>query len=614
MLTDQTSMQDYLQKLQQLSEDVRTGLHSPEMLLSFIDQSQQQAGDDANWQDFFTAERAFHSTDYESALKHYLKAKQVPLFQFFCYRASAYIAHRKEHLEQALKFARKAYALCPEDQATAAILQTLLQATGEQNPAEALTTPFHVTETTSFHMAEEELPVEHSSAPLLQDTTVPVSTDDAVAMPSFTQTFYPTEEPVSQPLPSSPYRETEMNYQLDMLNTAEQALETRIQNFQRQRAHYLSQYVKQARQRPKLGDYCLYVFNGWENQPVRAMPFDEKDEQAWGYFLLNSHMRKPSCGFYLRWNGVGMAINPGKRFLESFHRSGLHITDIDIVIVTQTDPDAYADVQQIYDLNYQLNKISPELQILRYYLNHKAYLELAPVLKPNFKQERNAIHCLELFVDSPEVEKVELTPDVTLNYFPTSTQEALSHHQQLGQVQNTRNGSSPLGIRLDMRQNNGENKKTVKMGYLSGTPWSPLLGHHLGHCDLLFAGFGNTHVNDFGKLNYNEHCLGYFGSYSLLEEVKPRLMFCCEFDGREGDIRLEVGKKMRQESSHAANESTNASSVILPADNGLFLDLQHLQIRCSVSQALVDPAEVRVVKSGEAFSSLLYLAPSCLLE
>lgn len=595
-MLEQSTLQDYLIELKDLEKQVQNGTQTQGDLLAFIELAQTQYGSsDEGAKEFFAGELAFHSGDYENALKYYLQCKEIPNYQFFCYRASAYLAQKKENNDQAVKFARKAYALNAEDQSTAAILAALVSSHTERESEDDYSYADRTELQSGLYTNGAVRPL---GSPLGGGGFPPANGHVSKELYSLEQEFNSMKTIQEDARPAS--------FKVDMLNSAEQALEMRIQGFQQQRAHYLSQYVKQSRQRQKLQDCCLFVFNGWDHQPVSSQAFNEKEEQAWGYFLLNNHMRKPSCGFYLRWKGVGIAINPGKRFLDSFHRAGLHISDIDIVIVTQADPEAYADVQQIYELNYHLNKISPELQIIRYYLNHQAHLELASILKPNFKQERNAIHSLELFIDSPEVEKVELTNDIILNYFPTSTQESLAH-KNLDKGLPARHGSSALGIRLDMRDS--EAKKSVKMGYLSGTPWSPLLSHHLGYCDILFAGFGHTHMNDFGKLNYNERCLGYFGTYSLLEEIKPRLLFCCEFDGREGDVRLEVCKKLRQELNAEAS-----SQIILPADNGLFLDLSHLKVRCSVSHALITPTDVKVVKSGEAFSSLLYLAPSCLLE
>ena len=300
--------------------------------------------------------------------------------------------------------------------------------------------------------------------------------------------------------------------------------------------------------------------------------------------------------------------------MKNFHKQGLHIKDIDFVIVTRDNPDAYADVKEIYELNVQLNKVASELQIIHYYLNQKAYQELSPTLKPHYKQERNAIHRLELFVDSPDVEKLDLDNGIALCYFPVASHEAFYHNQDKERRGAT--AHSCLGIRLELKTNQDKppgasiERPILRLGYVSGTSWSPLLSHHLGNCDLLITGIGNINANDYNKVKYCDEGLGFLGTFSLLEEIAPKLLLCCEFNGREGDVRVEAIKKMRQEYSKSTRPSRTIP-VVLPGDDGLLVDLKNLQVRCSINNAFVDPAHVRVVKTVDSFGGLQYLSPEC---
>lgn len=372
-----------------------------------------------------------------------------------------------------------------------------------------------------------------------------------------------------------------------------QTLEHRVKSFQKHLAKQIADYVQVARKRTHTADNCLFVLNGWEyNSSAPTNPT-----------LVPEKKRKTCGGYYMRWQGKGIVINPGTDFLAHFHRQGLHVTDIDCVIVTQDNPDTYCDIEAIYNLNYQLNanSSSNELHIIQYYLNQHAHQNIAAQLKPNFKQERNTVHSLTLFVDSPDIEKMDLFPEICLHYFHTSLPDA-------NRTQQGKEESHPcLGIRLECK--GPENRIASTIGYISGIPWSPLLAHNLGRCDLLITGFDNTCASDYGKVQYNDECLGYFGTYSLVEEVAPRLLLCCEFGGREGDIRLEIVKKMRQEYAYSHHQGT----VILPGDTGLYLDLRALQVRCSISKKLVDPSQIRIARTNEAFGKLEYLAPSCII-
>lgn len=383
-------------------------------------------------------------------------------------------------------------------------------------------------------------------------------------------------------------------------------LEQCIQSFQKSQSSLMQSYLELTQKRPKILDHALYILHGW-NLPAQESSF--ASQLQFNPSLLTEESRKSSGGHFIRWNGKGIVLNPGAGFIDNFHRQGLSIKDIDFVIVTRDSQEAYADIKKIYELNYQLNKTSSELQIIHFYLNQKAFRDLSSVLKPHFKQARHTIHSLEMFLDSPDVEKVELTQGIVLNYF-LATQNSFYRHDESQESMPSRMKST-LGIRLDLSEvdEQGREKPSLRLGYLSGSGWSPLLSHHLGFCDVLLTGFGNTNPNDYTKLSYNEDSLGYHGTYTLLEEVAPRLLLSAEYGGREGDIRIEVLKKMRNEYAER-HHSARQTSVILPADIGLLLDFRTLQIKCSVSQAYVEPTRIHVVKSSESFGRLHYLSPS----
>lgn len=356
-------------------------------------------------------------------------------------------------------------------------------------------------------------------------------------------------------------------------NEAGDALEGCMKAFQRSQAEKAREYMDAP---SKQENDCLYYLHGWPAQaPGTAATY------------LTEGSRKTSGGIFLRWNGKGIAINPGKQFLHAFHARGLHIRDIDFVVVTGEQAECYADVAEIYELNYQINKLGSELKVIEYYLHQKAFQELSGLLKPHFKQERNMLHSLELFLDSPDVERMEVADGIAINYFLASSREERAMH-------------APLGMRLDLKSEKG----SLRIGYLSQAAWNPLLAHYLGSCELLVTGFGNTAPQDYHKLSYHADSLGYHGTFSLLEEIGPRLALCGEFGGREGDIRLEAVQKMRLELAHKKGQA------ILPADTGLAVNLLTLEARCSVSGAWTPADQIKVIKTSTSFGALLYLAPA----
>jgi hypothetical protein len=149
---------------------------------------------------------------------------------------------------------------------------------------------------------------------------------------------------------------------------------------------------------------------------------------------------------------------------------------------------------------------------------------------------------------------------------------------------------------------------SVSLGFLSGVAWTPDWIKLFRNCQIVIAGFENTSPDDYGKRCYNTDSLGYFGTYSLLHSVRPRLLIISEFNRREGDIRLEIIRQMRDEANHLAIPTT-----ILPADNGLCLNLNSQSVYCTMTRTLVDPTALRMIKPEDPFGQLHYLAPQCVL-
>ncbi len=555
------ALESYLEQMRDLiSQKQDNQLEDHSTIFHLIDEYTSAVEGNSSDQAFFEGERNFYQGNFENSLKFYLEAKEFPNFQFYCYRASSLISEARGQHEKALNYAQKAYKIDPQDRSMRNLYANL--------PREELVEASHNSEAIAESNSENEV---------------------------FSNHIYDQYQPVKSSLNSVNIPKNHFNYTskdyLMMSSKSGGELEKRIQNFQNNQTKKMQAYLTNSFQKSFIAENLLCILNGWS--------FDPSEKPL----LFTEESRKSSGGHYLKWDGKGIVINPGPGFLDNFHSQGFCIKDIDFVIVTRNSRDAYADLRAISELNQQLNKNLAERQIIHYYLQQRVYQQLAPFLKPSFKQARNTIHKLEMFLDSPDVERVELHEGIVLHYFLNTMPEKTQNSREANDDQAL--NSSNLGIRLEL--SNESKSKKMKIGYVSGLAWSPLLVHHLGYCDLLVAAFGNTSSNDYSRIGYNEDSLGYHGSASLFEELAPRLMLLTEFSGREGDIRLEVIKKMREE---CTQDSSTQKTVLLPADIGLTFDLNTMQVKCLLSEDLVDPSGINVVAGSDSFGRLRYLSSS----
>lgn len=519
-------------------------------LLKHIDEYRIKYAEGAELEAFFKGELAFYSENYEKALVYYMQARTIEDFEFYCYRATAFVSFLRNNFEKALSFIEKALQMKPEDQKTLCLKHDLLIKQGEHDQAETVKPRLDSPEETA---AVEEPPSQETDA-------IP--------------------EPKKQPPePSSDFIATKLGVDVK----AEEELEKKILAHKKASQSVIQNYIESGSHPSSIEDNTLWVLSGW-NQPK---PCD---------IILDMPAKYGGC--FIRWNGHGVVINPGQFFLERFHQAGLHLQMIDSVIITEPHQESFADVQKIYDLNYDLNKLSSELHIIHYYLHHHAHQLLAHTLKPNFKQERSTVHNLELFLDSPDIEKENLSDEITLNYFSSGSRSSISGNQK----------PHALAIWLDLT----DGAEVKKIGFVSATGWSTTLAAHFGSINVMVSGFGSTNPNDYGKLNYTEENLGYFGTYSLLEEVKPTLHLVAGFDGKQGDIRLEILKKLRKEYAKNRLETPDAP-IVLPADKGLKVDLNQMKIFSSITNERLDPKHVRICKTEDAFGRLSYFSQDSIL-
>lgn len=551
-------LDQYVQQTQRFTSDTP--------FIEMIDAHLVKTGSTEPLQSFFLGEKAFYSGSYETALKHYLDAKTIPNHGFFCYRTSAYVSEARGEAERTISFARKALQSHPSDLPTLAVLHRSLVHTGQWEEASKIETIIHQLQA-SFEETPQELFLEEEfeNPPETVLTTRPAVTS-LLDQPYHQHPLRQGDAPLAGP--------TAPLHSDDPEGTS---LEKQIRKFQTHQTQRLQDYLLKGTQRSHLTSPTLTLLNGAKHKPLSQQ--------------LTERSRKSDTGLLLRWEGRGIVINPGRHFLTHFHAQGFHIRDIDYVIVTRDHPDCYADIQEIYELNGQLNQLGEPFHHIQYFLNQRTFQQISGLLKPLFKQEKTMVKALELYMDSTDVEQVELFPGAHLTYFATHS---------AGLVK-----SSALGIRLNLAQPNQGTH--LYIGYLSGVSWSPHLAQHLGSCHVLVAGFGNTCSEDLNKKTFIDEGLGFNGTLTLMEETHPQLVLCTEFGGREGDIRLETVAQLRQ----TMRENHQTSPYILPGDNGLQINLEGYRVRCSLTQTEVDPKFIRVAKTDEVFGPLLYLSTRC---
>ena len=96
-----------------------------------------------------------------------------------------------------------------------------------------------------------------------------------------------------------------------------------------------TQYEKYLLKPDSERDDTLSILRGWSS----AVTLLEGSERRWR-----------GGGYFLKWRGFGIVIDPGFDFLRNFHDAGYHGREIASVVVSHNHPDHNSDIKDIDDL------------------------------------------------------------------------------------------------------------------------------------------------------------------------------------------------------------------------------------------------------------------------
>lgn len=366
-----------------------------------------------------------------------------------------------------------------------------------------------------------------------------------------------------------------------------EAIDRKRRLFSRMKTALFSSYLEKKRTEEKISR--LLVLNGWgdlSNALIVRDPNSQLATSSIGYLMTAKDMPLRTGGYFLQVDGKGIAINPGKDFIERFHRAGYHIWDIDHVIVTDKDPKAFSDIETLWRLNKEVNSLlfewKLEPHVIRYWLHPTAFDTLSFLLRPIFRQEKGCVNRLETFQDNTSLEMTEL-----------------SHQMNLWFMRSMSDPSSSLLIRIE-----SAHSTPLSIGFLFHTLYNENIASFFHSATHLVIGAGNILFEEVAKMEPNPNSLGYFGALELIRQLpKETVIVISEMGMLEGDTRLEILKQLELD----LEKKSKTSYAILPAEEGLTLHLHERTIVAPGLEEITPIQGLRVVRSSGLFSRLTYI-------
>jgi Tfp pilus assembly protein PilF/ribonuclease BN (tRNA processing enzyme) len=325
-------------------------------------------------------------------------------------------------------------------------------------------------------------------------------------------------------------------------------------------------------------DDTLSVLRGWSS----AVTLLEGPERHWR-----------GGGYFLKWRGFGIVIDPGFDFLRNFHDAGYHGREINAVLISHNHPDHNSDLKDIDDLRYEVFKRSgaPGKAAARAYtLVCDQDTEASTKFNITKPQHRYATI---VFADGfPQPIDLRTAPwSIPVRVIPFK----VNHGEDVPRA---------MGMVLELLNEKGGT--ALRIGYTGDTAYFEDLSKHLSSCDVLIAHPSQPSIEELqDPKKLKEIHLGYRGTARLLNETQPKLALIGEFWAGFADLRIALVKGLRQRSGVEA---------VFPAGLALHLKLPSLEIQCTECGKSLPFLKVKVAPPTDEFGSLAYLCPKCLLQ
>lgn len=294
-------------------------------------------------------------------------------------------------------------------------------------------------------------------------------------------------------------------------------------------------------------------------------------------------------GLYLNVDGFGIVIDPGIGFVDSMHRHGIFIEDINAVIVTHNHLDHNADVGTISALLYDTN---------RYYDRQVKFY------KHFFDGIKNKSHGISWWLDesTQAVNKGIISESTLLSQCDTWTEVSDKVSLMTIETKHMKDKKS-YGVKCKIRLEDNE----IIMGYTSDTKFFTEIADFMAECDIVIFNVSDIYEKDVRGIKQKNSHLGYDGSLNLLQgdAQKFRLAIASEFCCSNGDYRMRVSRKLNE------HMRKRRQTYIIPGEVGLKVDIQSGGIYCSRCKRVIPLDMVSVAAPEREFGLIQYICKNC---
>lgn len=314
--------------------------------------------------------------------------------------------------------------------------------------------------------------------------------------------------------------------------------------------------------------------------------------------LYNStfHTDYSGGGFYIRWQGTGIVVDPGYGFVQNMAAHSLTIYDIDVVIITHDHIDHNNDARLLADLAYQMG------QSIAWYVDSATKASLSQWLDDsNLKRLYDLGGKRSVTISK----KSRHQPLAVLTPFHTCHIQKCDAADGFGYADNT------FGFTLELTTYEADPDRgtSFMLGYTSDTKFFKDLHKKLNGVDFLVANISSVYPDELVKRDaLNDRHLGLAGLIALLEKMvrPPRILALSEFWSGITDIRYDISKYIGE---YLRLFSSDNEWTIVPLESGTNISLPNGRVQCSRCGTYAK--RVRMLRPKNEFGEIQFVCDEC---
>ncbi len=308
-------------------------------------------------------------------------------------------------------------------------------------------------------------------------------------------------------------------------------------------------------------------------------------------------------GFFFRYNGCGIVVDPGIGFVSLMHQNNIFIDDIDIVIVTHNHIDHNNDVRSLSALLHEFNR--DKTRSLKFYKKIKCEFEEPKEHKIKWIMDAETIVSNRDIMGNQTVQDLSrltqweaIDNDGNIELMSINTEHIKSNDDTYK--------NNTYGIKLKFK----DERNSPVWGYTSDTRFFDKLIGLYDDTDVILFNISDIYAKDVQKIKQKNNHLGFNGSLKLLSGVKAKLALATEFCCVNGDCRHEIVLELKKELEKV---NSNNKMRIVPAESGLRISISGEQVNCSICKKLNDINLVKACRPEREYEQIKYICEDCLL-